>query len=230
MLRRNLVGYLGAGLAGLSVLTGRGTQARAAEVETKAGRAPRPTGFLALKPTRLFLTTGMGVHEREIQASDRALVDAGIGNFNRDRVSSIVPPHCQVVSREEGLKLLPGDGEILFAVLPLVTSNVPGTRIASAMGIAVPENGGTGTVAEVYEEGTDLADPEAAQRRAVEMALGMLAYRMKADFDPIKEFKAGKDLYGIGDKMVRVHSASKGATVDPSGKYTSVVTSVVYLF
>jgi len=112
----------------------------------------------------------------------------------------------------------------------LVTSNVPGTKVVSAMGMAVPEDGGTGTIAEVDEEGTDIMDAEAAQRKTVEMAMGMLAFRMKVDFDPIREFKAGKEVYKIGNRMVRVHSAGKGATVDPTGKYTSVVTSVVYLF
>jgi len=99
MHRRQIVGYLGAGLAGLSALTGRGRQVFA-QADTKGDKGGRPAGSLMLKPTSLFLTTGLGIHERDLQANDRALVDAGIGNFNRDRVSSIVPPNCKILSRE----------------------------------------------------------------------------------------------------------------------------------
>jgi arginine decarboxylase len=228
MHRRKLICYAGAGLAGLSAMTGRWSRALAAGEAQLGKQGPAPA--VTLKPTRLFLTTGLGIHERDIQANDRALVDAGIGNFNRDRVSSIVPPNCKVVSREEGVKMLPGEGEILFAVVPLVTSNVPGTKVVSAMGLAVPEDGGTGTIAEVDDEGPEAADAEAAARKAVEMAMGMFAFRIGSDFDPVKEFRPGKQVYQIGNRMVRVHSAGKGATVGPAGKYTSVVASVVYLF
>jgi hypothetical protein len=38
------------------------------------------------------------------------------------------------------------------------------------------------------------------------------------------------EVYSVGGKLVRVHSAAKDAKVDPAGKHTSVVASVVYLF
>src|SRR5436190_1967362 len=83
--------------------------------------------------------SGTGVHEWDRRANDLALFNAGIGDYNRDHVSSIVPPGCQVITRDEGLQLL-REGEILFTVLPLVVSNVPGTIIVSSVGLAIPED------------------------------------------------------------------------------------------
>ena len=67
-------------------------------------------------PTRMFLTRGVGVHRYALTAFEFALRDADIEQQNLVYVSSILPPRCQVISREEGVELLrPGD--ITFCVL-----------------------------------------------------------------------------------------------------------------
>jgi arginine decarboxylase len=49
-------------------------------------------------PTRYFLVSGASEGYTPLNAFDGALLQAGIGNTNLVRMSSIVPPHCQEIS------------------------------------------------------------------------------------------------------------------------------------
>ena len=71
---------------------------------------------MRLIPRKMYLTRGLGVHKEKLTSFEMALREAGIAQFNLVRVSSIFPPHCQIVTREEGLQLLQ-PGEIVFSVL-----------------------------------------------------------------------------------------------------------------
>jgi arginine decarboxylase len=51
-------------------------------------------------PTRMFLTKGVGVHRHALTAFEFALREADIEQQNLVYVSSILPPRCQVISRE----------------------------------------------------------------------------------------------------------------------------------
>jgi len=53
-------------------------------------------------PTRMFLTKGIGVHRYALTSFEFALRDADIEQQNLVYVSSIFPPRCQVITREEG--------------------------------------------------------------------------------------------------------------------------------
>ena len=92
---------------------------------------------MRLIPRKMYLTRGLGVHKEKLTSFEMALREAGIAQFNLVRVSSIFPPHCQIVDREEGLKLLQ-PGEIVFAVVAEMSSNEPGRRIAASIGVARP--------------------------------------------------------------------------------------------
>ena len=73
-------------------------------------------------PTRMFLTKGVGVHRHALTAFEFALRDADIEQQNLVYVSSILPPHCEVITREAGVDLLrPGD--ITFCVLARSETN-----------------------------------------------------------------------------------------------------------
>src|SRR5207237_574798 len=68
-------------------------------------------------PTKAFLTKGVGRHKEKLTSFEMALRDAHLANFNLVRVSSIFPPHCELVDREQGLSVMkPGpllSGEIV---------------------------------------------------------------------------------------------------------------------
>ena len=62
-------------------------------------------------PNEMFFTTGIGHHKDKLTSFELALRDAGIAQFNIVRVSSIFPPHCKIISKQEGLAKLQ-DGQI----------------------------------------------------------------------------------------------------------------------
>lgn len=87
----------------------------------------------AEKMTRYCLVSGVGVGEYAISSFDSALLDAGIGDYNLVRVSSILPPNsqqCQKISRSPG--------SILFTAYASLTTK-DASKIASAVAIAIPE-------------------------------------------------------------------------------------------
>jgi arginine decarboxylase len=70
-----------------------------------------------------------------LNAFDGALLQAGIGNTNIVKMSSIVPPRCQLVSP---ISLPPG--ALVPAAYASITSDEPGNMISAGVAIALPEN------------------------------------------------------------------------------------------
>jgi arginine decarboxylase len=62
--------------------------------------------MVKLVPREVFFVSGIGRHEDALISFELALRDAGIERFNLVPVSSILPPNCKVVSKEEGLSKL----------------------------------------------------------------------------------------------------------------------------
>src|SRR3989338_8674758 len=90
-----------------------------------------------LVPKKMFFTKGVGMHKAELRSFELALRDAGIEKCNLVHVSSILPPECKMVSRNEGLKeVVPG--MITFTVISRCSSNEPHRLIAASIGCAVP--------------------------------------------------------------------------------------------
>ena len=55
-------------------------------------------------PRYLFFTKGAGVDKEKLASFENALRNARIAHLNIVTVSSIFPPHCQIIDIEEGLK------------------------------------------------------------------------------------------------------------------------------
>ena len=62
---------------------------------------------------RMFFTKGVGYHINKLQSFELALRQAGIEKCNLVMVSSIFPPDCNIISKEEGIKALKA-GQITF--------------------------------------------------------------------------------------------------------------------
>ena len=86
----------------------------------------------AYTPTRIFLTKGMGRHREKLTSFELALRDAGIAHLNLVQVSSIFPPHCKLVPRSKGIKLLE-PGQVTFCVLSRNSSDEPNRWIGAAV-------------------------------------------------------------------------------------------------
>ncbi|MCL1917586.1 MAG: arginine decarboxylase, pyruvoyl-dependent [Peptococcaceae bacterium] len=88
------------------------------------------------RPTKYFLTAASAEGKTELTAFDNSLLAAGVGNLNLLRVSSILPPGCELaadVSIPEG-SLLP------IAYGSIVSMN-PGELIAAAVAVGIPVEG-----------------------------------------------------------------------------------------
>ena len=81
-------------------------------------------------PKKVKLAVGKGEGNSELTAFDRALLDAGIGNLNLIKVSSILPPNCEW---EEDFEV--PAGSLTPTAYGAATSDKPGELIAAAIGI-----------------------------------------------------------------------------------------------
>ncbi len=66
-------------------------------------------------PKKCFFTKGVGVHKEKLASFEWVLRSAGVPYCNLVLVSSIYPPFCKRIFKEEGVKLL-RPGEVSFGV------------------------------------------------------------------------------------------------------------------
>jgi arginine decarboxylase len=115
-------------------------------------------------PTQYFLVSGASDGFTPLNAFDGALLQAGIGNTNIVRMSSIVPPHCQRISP---IPLPPG--ALVPAAYASITSNVPGEIISAGVAVALPEDENqNGLIMEYSAKGDQLKIEEMVRNMAVE--------------------------------------------------------------
>lgn len=88
-------------------------------------------------PQNFCLVSGKSEGVTELNAFDNALLDAGIGNTNLIKVTSIIPPGCQF--RQKPKKFL--KGEFIPVVYAERTSSLKGARIAAALGVGISSDG-----------------------------------------------------------------------------------------
>src|SRR4030065_2968819 len=93
--------------------------------------------FWKMIPRNFFLTKGVGKHREYLQSFELALRSAGIQHCNIVNVSSIIPPSCELISKEKGLKTLK-PGEITFVVLAKNSTNEPRRLTYASIGVAIP--------------------------------------------------------------------------------------------
>ncbi len=86
-------------------------------------------------PTKYFIVQGCAEGPTELNAFDAALMNAGVGNTNLVRLSSILPPGCQEIEPVP----LP-QGALVPTAYATVASSVPGQVITAAVAVAIPED------------------------------------------------------------------------------------------
>lgn len=147
-------------------------------------------------PTRLFLTKGMGQHKEKLTSFELALRDAGIAPFNLVKVSSIFPPGCQVISRQEGVRIL-HPGQIVFLVMSENSTDEHQRLISSSVGMAVPNDPQHyGYLSEHHSFGED--EKEAGEY-AEDLAADMLATTLGKKFDLSQIWDEEKNFYKLGN-------------------------------
>jgi arginine decarboxylase len=115
-------------------------------------------------PTQYFLVSGASDGTTPLNAFDGALLQAGIGNTNIVRMSSIVPPHCERISP---IALPPG--ALVPAAYASLTSNVAGEIISAGVALALPHDAErNGLIMEYSAKGDRAKIEETVRNMAVE--------------------------------------------------------------
>jgi len=149
-------------------------------------------------PQRIFLTKGKGRHKEKLASFELALRDAGIAPFNLVKISSIFPPGCQLISKQEGIKHL-HPGQIVFLVMSENATDEPQRLLSASIGLAIPNDPTHyGYLSEHHSFGQD--EKEAGQY-AEDLAADMLATTLGKNFDLSQIWNEEKSLYELGDGM-----------------------------
>ncbi len=178
-------------------------------------------------PARVFLTRGLGVHRHALTAFELALRDADIEQQNLVYVSSILPPGCQLIPREEGVATLrPGD--ITFCVMARIETNEPGRNIHSSIGLARPADPESyGYISEHHGFGqTAVQSGDTAE----DLAASMLASTLGLELDPEVAWNERKRIYEHSHLIIDSLSMTAATEGDAEGRWTCAVAAAVFLF
>lgn len=178
-------------------------------------------------PTKIFFTKGVGRHKEMLSSFEAALRDAGIEKCNLVTVSSIFPPGCKRISRDEGLKLLK-PGAITYVVMARNATNEPNRLIASSIGVAqAAEEDQYGYLSEHHPFGeTD----EKAGEYAEDLAATMLATTLGIPFEADMAWDEREHIYKSSGKIFKTYNVTQSAEGDKTGMWTTVIAVGVFLF
>ena len=177
-------------------------------------------------PKKLFFTRGAGVHKDKLGSFELALRSAGIEKCNIVNVSSILPPECEIISKDAGLKLLK-PGQITFCVMAKNQTNEPDHLISAAIGVAVPrDRNNYGYLSEHHSFG------ESAKKSgnyAEDLAATMLATTRGIEFNPEQAWDERKQVYKASGHIFKTRHVCKSAEGNKDGLWTTVIAAAVFI-
>jgi len=177
-------------------------------------------------PTKIFLTKGVGVHKDKLASFELALRDAGIEKCNLVFVSSILPPSCKIIPKDDGIKFLKA-GQITFCVVSRNETDEPNRLISAAIGVAVPkENDQYGYLSEHHAFGQKA---ELAGEYAEDLAATMLATTLGIEFDSDKAWEDREQVYKASGRIFKTTNICQSAEGNKDGLWTTVITAAVML-
>lgn len=181
---------------------------------------------MGIVPKKCFLVKGVGKHREQLQSFEMALRKAGIAQYNLVRVSSILPPHCQIVSRAQGVKEM-SPGQVVFCVLYDIATNEPGRLMASSVGLAIPrDRSHHGYLSEHKSFGQN---ERQAGDYAEDLAAEMLATVLGVPFDVDKAWNERRKSWTISGDIVKTTNITQTAVGDRKGLWTSVVVGCIFV-
>ncbi|MEK9154454.1 MAG: arginine decarboxylase, pyruvoyl-dependent [Patescibacteria group bacterium] len=176
--------------------------------------------------SKIFFTKGVGVHREQLTSFEMALRDAGIAPFNLVTVSSIFPPNCKKISREEGLQILK-PGAIVHCVMARNATNEPNRLIAASIGTALPQDSNQyGYLSEHHPFGET---SEKAGEYAEDLAATMLATTLGIEFDSSIAWDEREQIYKASGKIFKTFNTTQSAEGNKGGLWTSVVATAVFI-
>ncbi|HMA66217.1 MAG: arginine decarboxylase, pyruvoyl-dependent [Desulfosalsimonadaceae bacterium] len=177
-------------------------------------------------PRYIFFTKGVGRDKAQLASFENALRDAGIAHLNLVQVSSIFPPGCRILDKEEGLAKLEA-GEITHCVMAKEESREPGRRLVASIGLALPEgNERYGYLSEHHGYGQ--TETEAGEF-AEDIAASMLANTLGIEFDPDKDYDERRDIYKMSGKIIHSRHISQAALGAEGQLWTTVLAAAIFV-
>ena len=177
-------------------------------------------------PTKIFLTKGVGIHKDKLASFELALRQAGIEKCNLVYVSSIFPPNCKMISKEEGIKLLK-PGAITYCVMARNETNEPNRLISTSIGIAVPKDGNNyGYLSEHHSFG------ETAKKTgdyAEDLAATMLATTLGIEFNPDTAWEEREQIYKASGHFIKATNITQSAEANKDGLWTTTIAVAVFI-
>jgi arginine decarboxylase len=178
-----------------------------------------------LVPSKIFLSKGVGRHKEKLASFEMALRDAGIQAVNYVHVSSIFPPHCKLISKEQGLKLI-NPGEITFIVMARNQTDESHRLISSSVGMAIPSD--PNSYGYLSEHAANGATDEECGEYAEDIAAQMLATTLGIPFDEDSSWDERQSEWKLSDKIVRTSHITQSA-IGQRGLWTTVLAAAVLI-
>jgi len=177
-------------------------------------------------PEKIFFTKGVGTHKERLTSFELALRDAGIAFCNLVYVSSIVPPNCNVIPRNEGLGLLK-PGQIIFCVMSRIDTNEPNRLMAAAIGVALPQDR---TVYGYLSEHKSYGQTqEKAGDYAEDLAASMLASTLGGPIDLDSAWDIKQEMWNISGKKVNTRNVCQSAEGNKDGLWTTAIAAAIMI-
>lgn len=177
-------------------------------------------------PGKIFFTKGVGVHKDKLASFELALRSAGVEKCNLVYVSSIFPPNCEIISKDDGLKLLQ-TGEVTFCVMARNETNEPNRLISAAIGLAVPKD--KAQYGYLSEHHTFGEKGEISGEYAEDLAATMLATTLGVEFDSEKAWEEREQIYKASGQVFKTMNICQSAEGNKDGLWTTVICVAVFL-
>ena len=179
-----------------------------------------------LLPKQVFFTKGVGRHKEKLSSFELALRSAGIEKFNLVRVSSILPPHCKVVTKKKGLEQMHA-GQIVFVVLAENSTKEPNRLMSASIGVAIPNNlDHYGYLSEHHSYGQA---EKVCGEYAEDLAAQMLASTYGIEFNVDASYDEKKDLFRMDGRIIKTKHYTQSAVCGKNGLWTTVISAAVFI-
>ena len=177
-------------------------------------------------PNQMFFTKGVGIHKDRLASFEAALRDAGIEKSNLVYVSSIFPPNCKIISKEQGLQLIK-PGEITFCVMARMETNEPNRLISAAIGLAIPSDRESyGYLSEHHTYGETA---KKSAEMAEDLAATMLASTLGIEFDSALSWNEREQVYKASGRVFKTSAICQSAEGNKDGLWTTVISAAVLI-
>jgi arginine decarboxylase len=177
-------------------------------------------------PTKIFFTKGVGKHKDYLSSFELALRSAGIEICNLVNVSSIFPPGCKIISKQQELREI-NPGQVTFTVMARNSTNEPNRLIASSIGVAIPaDKTQHGYLSEYHPYGIK---EKIAGDYSEDLAAQMLATTLGVDFNPESDWNEREHVFKMSGKIVRTFNITQSAEGDKNGLWATVIAAAILL-